>query len=449
MFEVIVTTLVIVLGLLAVLGTTARLVSEERGLIRGSAAMHVLFALALRYTQGNIYGEGDLYHFREGSEPLLNLMYQDVVRWLPEVVGVMLRLPNSLGIDDGNSTMSMIALTGLLRYFLLDSFWAIYVFMAFLSFFGKWALYATVRDELKLPSRRPLVVGTMLLPSMVFWSSGLVKEAAAMTGLGALAYGLRAPIKGSRLALALAGAVAVGVIKPYLLFPFSIGAAAWLGLRSSKRSFQAKPIYLLLGIAAGYGLVMVLGALFPAFAPDAFAERAAEAQLYGERAGGGSYYQMGDAKAKTLAGQLVYAPLALLTTLARPALFEVHNITSLIASLEMTALTLYVLRSIARGGATGVRAALGRPVIVLCVLNTVFAGTAIGLATTNFGTLSRYRIPVLPFYATIAVALAAEGSRSTLSRMRSTTASGARAELGARARLGLRGSRRRSEVPVE
>ena len=92
------------------------------------------------------------------------------------------------------------------------------------------------------------------------------------------------------------------------------------------------------------GGIVILGHYFPEYSVDAFSSRTAELQQLGRVVQGGSDFELGSETPPTLAGQLAYAPLALLSALFRPALFEVHNALMLANAAETTLFTLLLLR---------------------------------------------------------------------------------------------------------
>jgi hypothetical protein len=46
-----------------------------------------------------------------------------------------------------------------------------------------------------------------------------------------------------------------------------------------------------------------------------------------------------------------------------------------------------------------------RPFLGFCAVFVLLFGTGVGLATTNLGTLVRYRMPLIPFFAVLLVTL--------------------------------------------
>jgi hypothetical protein len=134
---------------------------------------------------------------------------------------------------------------------------------------------------------------------------------------------------------------------------------------------------------------------------------ASELQVIGRGIrGAGSNFALGDEIPTTLGGQLVYAPLALFAALFRPVIFEARNLLMLANALETTFLTLLLARIVATRDLLRVRRQImNDPFLVFCIVFVLALGVAVGLASTNLGTLSRYRAPILPFLALTLFAL--------------------------------------------
>src|SRR5690606_34796627 len=149
----------------------------------------------------------------------------------------------------------------------------------------------------------------------------------------------------------------------------------------------------MLGVV-GVGAMIGLGQIFPQYSLDSLAEETANLQYQGERIQGGSSYSMGDGSTTSLAGQLAFAPLAVSASLFRPFIFEAHNAVAAINALETTVVLFLWVRILWILGARGAwRALRASPPLMFCVVFVLLFGLGVGLATTNLGTLSRYRVP--------------------------------------------------------
>jgi hypothetical protein len=114
---------------------------------------------------------------------------------------------------------------------------------------------------------------------------------------------------------------------------------------------------------------------------------------------GGSTYAFGDPTQSSLIGQLVFAPFALVTSLFRPFLFEARSAQVAVNALETTVLLVWWIRVFIRVGWREVVKTIFRyPLLVFSLTFTLGFAVAVGLTTTNLGTLSRYRMPLVPFF---------------------------------------------------
>lgn len=105
---------------------------------------------------------------------------------------------------------------------------------------------------------------------------------------------------------------------------------------------------------------------------------------------------------------MAYAPLALFTSLFRPLAFEARNFLMAINAIETTLLIAYAIRFLLRESLAKAAARIrNSPLLMFCLTFVVSLGIAVGLATTNLGTLSRYRMPLVPFFATLLLVISA------------------------------------------
>jgi hypothetical protein len=204
------------------------------------------------------------------------------------------------------------------------------------------------------------------------------------------------------------GAIPIWLIKPYILFPLALAGGSWYyWARSLKRGrVGVRPAYLAFAAVLGVGGIALLGQYFPEYAPDTFSTRTHELQQIGRGMRGGSNYVLGGEMPTTLSGQVAYAPAALLTSLFRPSIFEVRNLLMLANAVETTALTLLFARILFTRNLGNVRRQIAdNPFLVFCLVFVVAFGIAVGLVSSNLGTLSRYRSLIVPFFAVLLLVL--------------------------------------------
>jgi hypothetical protein len=196
------------------------------------------------------------------------------------------------------------------------------------------------------------------------------------------------------------------LIKSYIIFAFLPAASLWTlyTYRSSIKNVMvrtlATPITILLFLVFGYLTIdqlsqSTLTAKAGRFSTENLLSSISVSQSV---AFGGSYYTLGEFDG-SLTGLIKMFPLAINAALFRPYLWEASNIFVFIFSLENLFLLLFTINIIYRVGVRRVFSIIGKkPFVLFCLVFSLFFAGMVGISTYNFGTLARYRIPLLPFY---------------------------------------------------
>jgi TM2 domain-containing membrane protein YozV len=427
MNEFVTSTFVLLLGALVLSVAVRKLTRFEQRVIALTYAAHFLAGIAQVVIARGVYGGGDnLVYMSEGSL-LARAIEIHPARFGRLWLDILLQRETNEAIEvlgQGSSTGTMIAITAALALVLRYSLYGACLSVAVIAFLGKLVLYRVFRELLPEMVRARILIAVLAMPSAVFWSAGIQKEAFVVASMGPLWLGVHRilhgrPVRGA--IFALIGVLPIALLKPYTLFALAIAAGVWVGLdrlrvrQGGTGAVRVRPVYLIVGAALAFGGVIVLGRVFPHYSTEKLAEDLAHHQHVGamltatmDSAGGGaSYYSMGN-ESSSLQEQIAFAPLAAATALFRPLPFEANNGLAFVASLETFALTSVVCHLLARVGPRRAFAALmSSPVLCASLVFAVLFGMGVGLATTNFGSLSRYRMPLIPFYATLVLVLGA------------------------------------------
>jgi hypothetical protein len=406
-------TIIGLLGLVALFVIGSRYRTDELPLLVVAYAGHVAAGFAQVLITGSLYGSGDIFGYARRGEELSAALSLDFRGMGWELLKLLFHqdaiLPFTMsGI--GSSTGTMSALAGFTNYFTGGEIYAGCVLFGVLGFYGKLAAYEVFRQTFPVALHRRLLIANLLVPSVVFWSAGLLKEAVAIVGLGPMMLGIHRLLKGktlSALLLIILGGTTVALVKAYILFAFVVSSVVWVyAARAWKGTApRLRPVHLALGLGVSVLALAGLGRLFPQYALDTLAEQAAYHQEVGQRVRGGStYVLMSDPADASIAKQLLYAPVGLLTSLYRPFVFEGTNAQMLGNSLETTALLAMSLRVLWRVRLRSIwRLLISSPLALFALVFVIVFGVAVGLATTNLGTLSRYRVPLVPLFASLLV----------------------------------------------
>ncbi len=417
MIELVVTFAVFIAGAIVLASLQQRFDSTERKFIWAAFFAHVFGAMAQVWITKYFYGGGDLLNYYNVGVRLADWVAMEPAPHLIELFKLILQLesyiPVRIPIRHG-ATGSMFGLSGLLAVLLGKSLYGACLLLSVAAFFGQLATFVTFRRIFAPRFKKRLLVGALLIPSVVFWSSGLLKETVAMAGLGLLFLGAQGLVSGRHrarhLIIAAIGFVPLSLTKAYILFPFFIAAGVWYYWQRSLETkgsvaVVSKPLHLLLGLAVAVGAMILFGELFPLYSIENIGDELASVQTHHQHLSGGSSYELGTPAAGPL-GQLALLPLALLSALLRPFIFEVHNAMALVNSVETSVLLIafgWILSK--RGIKESYQTITSSPAAMFCLVFTLIFGALVGLASPNLGSLSRYRVPMMPFYVTLVLIL--------------------------------------------
>lgn len=306
------------------------------------------------------------------------------------------------------ATVRIAAFFGL---FCFNNYSVIALFFAATSFSGLWAMYVTFA-RIRPHVYKQLAWAIFYIPSMFFWGSGLMKDSLAVGALGWLFYALyrgaiqkRGILKAA--AVGFLAAYALLSIKVYILLCFLPGALLWVFnennalIKNQTVRILAKPIFFVVG-----GLIAIYAATNLTKGDDKY-----DVDKIGERSKitadylyetsvkqNGSAYTLGKQDG-TIGGMVKLAPQAIVTALFRPLIFEARNPIMLLSAIEAGFFLIFTLRIFWR---TGVVATLKfvatTPVLVMCFVFSLIFAASVAINSSNFGTLVRYKIPMIPFY---------------------------------------------------
>jgi hypothetical protein len=277
------------------------------------------------------------------------------------------------------------------------------IIFASMSFWGAYFIYRAFCISFPESARVDLLATLVfLLPSCIFWTASISKDAVVMLGSGLATCGFakvhhRAGLPGY--SLLTAGLAIVMTVRPHMagilalayIFPYLFGAN-----RTGLRGLAMKAV----GIPCLVALTWILvakGATYAEIQDFSQSKSAVLSVAKSNAAAGGSTY------GSSLAERLALAPFLLI----RPFPFEVHNFQSAFASLEGIGLLALFWRR-RKGLLQSLSRIRSNPFAMFLALYTVGFTIIYAAATTNFGLLNRQRVMLIPF----AVMLFLSDSRS-------------------------------------
>ena len=286
-----------------------------------------------------------------------------------------------------------------------------FVILSWLAFLGLFFFYRAF--ALAVPEGRARTYGRFLffLPSIVYWPSSIGKDAWMVFALGIGALGaayLFTGRRGTGVALVVTGVALSGVVRLHMAAILLVAVAVAFVYQSFRRregrsSFRARLVTIGVFVVA----FAVLAPLAQQFLQDADIDTTGGLSTALEGLAEQTDEGMSTFEPPVLDSP-INAPLAVVTVLFRPAPFEAHNATALIAALEGVFLVGFLILRLRWLGAA-FRQVPRRGYVMFAVGFTILFVIAFS-SISNFGILSRQRVQVLPLFLVL-LAIPSRGAR--------------------------------------
>ena len=300
-----------------------------------------------------------------------------------------------------NDNRTVIRLNALMRFFSNGYYQVHNVFFCFLSFAGLTALLKVFIQE--LPARKKqLFVAVFLLPSVLFWGSGVLKDGFIFFVLGFALYFyslfLKNQSKAKYFLLSVFFILLLWITKFHICLAAFPGFVALYLVRSNHRFIWAKfaVVYFILFL-----LVINAYRIFPQYnflsflveKQKQFIELASVSQA-------GSAIQLSQLE-PSVTGVIRNMPEALVNTFFRPHILEAKSSLMILSAIENA----FIVLSMVICMVTIDRSLLNKPLIIFSVFYILSLFISIGLVTTVLGAVVRYRTQGLPFLFFIFIAI--------------------------------------------
>lgn len=269
-----------------------------------------------------------------------------------------------------------------------------FLIFSWIGFWGLYFFYRAFRIGFPAGDARRYGLLVFLLPSMLFWPSGIGKEALITFTLGLSAYGaawLYSRRRGASALLAL-GLSGTGLVRSHIaVLTFAAVAAGYL-LRRTRSASPLAPLGKAAGLAVLFGAAALMAGQFKDDLKlgtlDFTSVQAAVNDTQRTTTEGGSRFDTAGAASMT------GLPRVFGTLMFRPFPFEAHNLQAAFASAEGTFLLALTVQSRKRLGSLWRH--LRTPYVAMAVVFTIlfcFAYSGFG----NFGLIARQRVQLFPF----------------------------------------------------
>ena len=369
------------------------------------------------------YGGGDTFHFFYHSKVINSSLDDSLSTWAklltrqpvegnPEIypfVSVM-----EWYKDPSSYTVAAFgALFGLLNG---TSYIPIALLFAYFSFTGVWAMYRTFVN-IYPTLHKYLAIAFLFIPSTFVWGSGVFKDTICMFGLGWMTYAvfrifINRDFSIRNILMLVLSFYLIAVVKVYILLAFLPALSLWLLLTYSHKipSAAARWVVSLLFIGIAFVGFLFFSQIFAKelgrYSLEHVANTAAATRgwiSYVSETQEGSSYDLGEFE-PTMAGMLSKFPQAVVVTLFRPFPWEAAKVIIALSALEALVFLYFTLRVVVTKS-KNLKAVFKDPNLIFFLVFSLIFAFAVGISSYNFGTLSRYKIPCLPFYSAFLVIL--------------------------------------------
>ena len=381
-------------------------------------SVKIFGAIFIGLIYGYYYKGGDTFYYFNQAQVINSAFNESFEKWF----NLLLHIPSS---NDGNyydytsqiewyndpSAYTVVSITAFLSVFTLNTYLPTAALFAFISFTGIWALFKAF-TSLYPNLIHQIAIAIIFIPSVFVWGSGIFKDTICIFGLGWLTYGsfrflVQKDFSFRNIAVSVLSFILIAKVKLYILLGFAPALLMWVFFNYSQRIRNKSQKIL---VQFFFLVLVVIGFLFfmQSFAKElgkyslekvAITSAVTRGWVYYSSGDEGSAYSLGDFS-PTINGMLSKFPLAVNVTLFRPYFWESRKIIVALSALEALLflfLTLKILFSI--GPAKIWRTISNDPTIQFCLIFSIIFAFAVGISSYNFGSLSRYKIPCLPFYA--------------------------------------------------
>lgn len=292
--------------------------------------------------------------------------------------------------------------------FTFSTYSATAVLFAVVSFVGMWLFFKAFVSTFP-HLHKWIALAILFVPSVIFWGSGILKDSIVLACIGIMTYCVKElfidrNIKVTTILWMALCVIVTYKVKIYVLLCFLpaallwIYASAFLKIQSLVLRGLLTPFLIILLGVSGYYAVLKTGD-DSRYSIEKLAQTA-QTTAYdigfytGKNAGSG--YSLGELDG-SFTGMIKLAPAAINVSLFRPYVWEVRNPLMVLSALESLLLLIFTVYILFKKRMFFFKA-LSNPHILFCMTFSLTFAFAVGVSTFNFGTLARYKIPLLPFY---------------------------------------------------
>ncbi len=310
------------------------------------------------------------------------------------------------------SNYLVVKISVILCFLAFKKYMIVNLLCAFIAFLGSWYLFLFFRKQ-RPQLEYAFAIACMAVPTVVFWSSGISKDAVCMASIGFLTWSLYKLIvyKKNRLLNLLIAAVCIYLIyfiKIYILYSYLPFCLYYLFITNIKNNPNR---YIRIALRLTFPVFFAGVILYFYFYGDDFFTNFSSEEILNtvsitqenfniqSKTLEGSYFTLGEFDG-TLTGFLRLTPAAIGTTFFRPFIWEARNMVMLLSALESLLIFWFTIRNFftPKGISNFFKKIFTDPLVLYCLVFSLLFAAFVGISSFNFGSLVRYKIPAIPFF---------------------------------------------------
>ena len=325
---------------------------------------------------------------------------------------------NNFGYMSSTGNLFTAKISGFFSLFSFDGYLLTSLFFGLFAFSGMWRLFAVFNKIYPVLSKQ-LSWCFLFLPSILYWGSGVMKDSICLGAIGWLfsSFYLFFVLKEKNKFLLLYIGLSVFVlynVKSYIAFTLCAVLLIWLVINFFT-SIKNKPIRVLTSLAALFFCIALLFVFSDGIMSSINNEAvylisdtvtgASKNYEMINTDGSASLSNIGDIQ-PNIRSIISKVPIAVSNALFRPYIWEARKLNILMSALENAFFLLFSLYILIRGRIfiPLVKIFTNQLILFSFIFSLLFA-ILIGLTCFNYGSLVRYKLPILPFYSLMLVLL--------------------------------------------
>lgn len=362
-------------------------------------------------------GDSTNLYYREGLHLYKQILNDPSnIKWLfsagTEFPEQLISSNSTRGYFATESNVLIIKLVAVFSFFSFGRYMIINLFFSMLAFTGLWKLFIFF-NKLRPELHKMIAIAVLFFPTVVFWSSGALKDPVCMAMLGWFTFSAYSIFykKTSIIiytAILIISAYLLVTVKPYILFayiPFFFIFLVFVNLGHIKSYLFKFVVFVLIAVASVVAFSSMsqklneeMGSLAVERLSESLVTQQTNFTRMSDRAE--SSFSLGvEYDGESLGSLLKVAPAAINATLFRPYIWESRKISTLLSSLESLSLMIFFGIVLWKCGPLRFATTLVKdPLVMYCFFFSILFALFIGATTLNFGTLVRYKIPCMPFF---------------------------------------------------